>query len=61
MATITFSYTADFDDNDNVASGSLLFPSVEYRVEVNKTVEFTIDDMYQHFNQWLRGLGYHPQ
>jgi hypothetical protein len=61
MATITFNYNADFNDNEHIASASLLIPSLEYRIDVDKTVELTIDDMYQHFNQWLRGLGYHPK
>jgi hypothetical protein len=61
MATITFSYSADFNDNEHIASASLLTPSLEYRIDVDKAVEVSIDDMYQHFNQWLRGLGYNPK
>ena len=42
MATITFNYNADFNDNEHIASASLLTPSLEYRIDVDKTVELTI-------------------
>jgi hypothetical protein len=61
MATITFTYAPDYDENDTIDDASSLTASVEYRLEVPKKVDLTIDDMYAHFNQWLRGLGYHPK
>jgi hypothetical protein len=61
MATITFIYSPDYEQNENIDDAALLTASVEYRVEIPKKVDLTIDDLYVHFNQWLRGLGYHPK
>lgn len=61
MATITFTYSPDYQENENIDDASLLTASVEYRLEVPKKVILTTDDMYVHFDQWLRGLGYHPK
>lgn len=61
MATITFTYSTDYDDNEGVEDGAYLTPSLEYKIDVPKKVDLTIEDMHAHFNQWLRGLGYHPK
>lgn len=61
MATVTFTYTPDYDENDTIDDASSLTASVEYRLEVPKKLELTTDDLYVHFDQWLRGLGYHPK
>lgn len=61
MATVTFTYTPDYDENDTIDDASSLTASVEYRLEVPKKLELTTDDLYVHFDQWLRGLGYHTK
>lgn len=61
MATLTFTYTPDYEQNENIDDASFLAASVEYKLEIPKKMELTIDDMYVHFDQWLRGLGYHPK
>jgi hypothetical protein len=58
MATITFYYTPDSEDNEGVNSARLIQPALEYRFEVPRHVEVTKDDLALHFDQWLRGLGY---
>lgn len=58
MATITFYYTADREDNEGIDSARLIQPSLEYRFDIPKHIEVTKDDLVLHFEQWLRGLGY---
>jgi hypothetical protein len=60
MATITFTYTPDYDENEKAVTAGLLLASLEYRVEIPKNMDVTLDDLQIHFEYWLRGLGYHP-
>lgn len=58
MATISFRYTPDFDDNKNCNSAACLLATVDYSVEIPVNMPITVDDLQLYFNQWLRGLGY---
>jgi hypothetical protein len=60
MATITFTYAPDYDENEKIGTADLLLATVEYKVEIPKDMVVTLDDLEVHYNNWLRGLGYHP-
>lgn len=57
MPNITFSYDAH-NDNENVSSPSLITPSVDYSFNVPSNLPLSLEEMQQHFNQWLQVLGY---
>lgn len=56
MATMTFTYSANYEQK--FTEGSLLEPTVEYRLEIPENTNMLVDDVYYHVEAWLRSLGY---
>jgi hypothetical protein len=59
MATISFTYAPDTYDNEGITSANLIAARLEYSFDVPANVELRLEDLQDHFEAWLCGLGYH--
>lgn len=60
MPRISFSWSPDYrSDDKNVTDVEFMEASVDYSIDVPEDSEITIDAIYSHVNNWLRGCGFH--
>lgn len=56
----TFSVSPDYlSDDDVVDNVRHVEPSLDYSIELPKGTVVSVDDLYYHFDLWLRGMGYY--
>lgn len=61
MPRISFSWSPDYrSDDKTVDDVELMEASVDYSIDVPENAEITIDAIYTHVNNWLRGCGFYP-
>lgn len=62
MPRITFNWSPDYHSDDKKdVDVEYMDASVDYSVDIPEDAVVTIDAIYAHVNNWLRGCGFYPE